>query len=93
MLEKWVWKKDSDRAISGRVDGAFATKMVDFGSILGRVKSNTIKIDIHSFSAWRSAIKGRVWSLRCVLWTGGSLLEDQKVLSLSPGQGKLVNKI
>ena len=53
-------------SISGRVDGASATEAVDSGSIPGRVKPKTIKIGIHSFPAWRSAIKGTVWSLRRV---------------------------
>ena len=52
--------------ISGRVDRASATEAVDSGSIPGRVKPKTIKIGIHSFPAWRSAIKGIVWSLRRV---------------------------
>ena len=52
--------------ISGRVDRASATETVDSGSILGRVKPKTIKIGIQSFLAWRSAIKGTVWSLRRV---------------------------
>ena len=37
--------------ISGRVDRASATEMVDSGSIPSRVKSKTITIGIHSFSA------------------------------------------
>ena len=37
--------------ISGRVDKASATETVAWGSIPGRVKPKTIKIDIHSFSA------------------------------------------
>ena len=52
--------------ISGRVDRASATEMVDSGSIPGRVIPMTTKTDIHSFPAWRSAIKGTVWSLRRV---------------------------
>ena len=52
--------------ISGRVDTASATETVDLGSIPGRVKPKTIKIGIHSFPAWRSAIKGTVWSLHRV---------------------------
>ena len=48
------------KPISGRVDRAFATEAVDLGSIPGRVKPKTIKIGIHSFLAWRSAIKGTV---------------------------------
>ena len=51
---------------SGWVDRASATKTVDFSWISGRVKPKTLKIGIHSFPAWRSAIKGTVWSLRHV---------------------------
>ena len=58
--------KHSLDPINGRVDRASATEAVDSGSIPGRVKPKTIKIGIHSFSAWRSAIKGTVWSLRRV---------------------------
>ena len=39
------------KPISGRVDRASATEAVDSGSISGRVKPNTIKINIHSFPA------------------------------------------
>ena len=39
------------KPISGRVDRASATEAVDTGSIPGRVKPKTIKIDIHSFPA------------------------------------------
>ena len=53
-------------SISGRVDRASATEAVDTGSIPGRVKPKTIKIGIYSFPAWRSAIKGTVWSLHRV---------------------------
>ena len=52
--------------ISGRVDRASAIEAVDTGSIPGPVKPNTIIIGIHSFPAWRSAIKGTVWSLHRV---------------------------
>ena len=48
------------------MDRASATEAVDTGSIPGRVKPKTIKISIHSFPAWRSAIKGAVWSLHRV---------------------------
>ena len=51
--------------ISGRVDWASATEMVDSGSIPGRVRPKTTKIGIHSFPAWRSANKETVWSLGC----------------------------
>ena len=43
-----------------------ATETADSGSIPGRVKPKTIKIDIHSFSAWCSAIKGTMCSLHRV---------------------------
>ena len=49
--------------ISGRVNGASATETVDSGSIPSRVKPKTGKIGIHSFPAWRRAIKGILWSL------------------------------
>ena len=39
------------KPISGRVDRASATEAVNSGSIPGRVKPKTIKIDIHSFPA------------------------------------------
>ena len=42
--------------ISGRVDRASAAETINSGSICGRVKAKTIKIGIHSFPAWRSAI-------------------------------------
>ena len=54
------------KLINGWVDRASATESVDSGSIPGRVKPKTTKIGIHSFPAWRSAIKGTVWSLRRV---------------------------
>ena len=46
--------------ISGRMDRASATEAVDLGSIPGWVKPKTIKIGVHSFPTWRSAIKGTV---------------------------------
>ena len=67
--------------ISGRVDRASVTEAVDSGSIPDRVKPKTIKIGIHSFLAWRSAIKGTVWSLRRGVvdrWAGGSLTRRPK---------------
>ena len=48
------------KSISGRVDRASASEAVDSGSIPGRIKPKTIKIGIHSFPAFRSAIKGTV---------------------------------
>ena len=69
---------------------ASATEAVDFGWIPCRVTPKTIKIDIHSFPAWRSAIKVTVWQTgeQMVAW-----LEDWKVPSVSPDQGNLVKKM
>ena len=50
----------------GWMNEASATEAVDPSSIPGRVKPKTIEIGIHSFVAWRSTIKGTVWSLRRV---------------------------
>ena len=36
----------------GRVSGAFATKTVDLGSIRGRIKPKTLKINICSFPVY-----------------------------------------
>ena len=56
-----------EKPISGRVDRASVTEQVNYSSsIPGRVKTKTIKIGIHSFPAWRSALKGIVLSLRHV---------------------------
>ena len=52
------------KPISVRVDRASVTEAVDSSSI--RVKPKAIKIGIHSFSAWRLALKGIVLSLRHV---------------------------
>ena len=49
--------------IIGRVNRASATETVDLDSIPGRVKPKIMKIAIHSFLAWRSVLKGTVWSL------------------------------
>ena len=51
---------------SGRVDRASATETVDLDSIPGRVKPKSVKISIHSFPAWRSAIEGTVLNLHRV---------------------------
>ena len=40
------------------MDTALAIETVDRVSITDRVKPKTLKISIHSFTAWRSAIKG-----------------------------------
>ena len=84
--------------MSGRVDRTPATERVEKGLISGRVKQKTIKISIHSFPAWRSALKWTVWSLHCVWWTdglwrGGAWLEGRNVFLLSSGQCSLVNKV
>ena len=39
---------------------------IDSGSIPGQVKPKTKKIGIHSFLAWRSALKETGWSLHRV---------------------------
>ena len=52
--------------ISGRVDRESATEAVDSDSILSQVKPKTIKIGIHSFHAWLSAIKATMRSFRRV---------------------------
>ena len=62
----------------GRVDRTSTSDTADFGSIPCGVKPTTIQIGIHSFPAWRSALKGTVLSLHRVWWTsrhwaGGSL--------------------
>ena len=54
------------KPISGQVDKASPTEAVDSGLIPSRVKPKTIKIGVHSFPAWQSAIKGTVRSLRRV---------------------------
>ena len=80
------------------MDRVSATETVDLGSISGRVKLKIIKIGIHSFHAWRSAMK---WQCEASSVCGRQVgteqveawLEDWKVLSLSSGQGNLVNKL
>ena len=73
------------------MDWASVTEAVDKGSIPGRVKPKTIKIGIHSFPAWRSAIKrNNEKPPPCVVdrWAGWQLeAKDRKVPSLFPGQG------
>ena len=81
--------------ISGRVYRASAFETVDLGSIHGRVKPKTIKIGIHSFPVWLSALKGTVWSLHRVLYTGGQVAAwlDRKVPSLSPCVIIIINPV
>ena len=43
--------------MGGGVDRASATETVNTVSIPGRVQPKTIKVGIHSFLAWRSALK------------------------------------
>ena len=38
------------------MDRASATEKVNLGSILGRVKSKAVTIDINSLPAWRAAL-------------------------------------
>ena len=70
----------NDIPISGRIDRASATETGNSGTITGRVKTKTIKIGIHSFPAWRSAINGTAWCLHRVWKTGGSLTQRPKSL-------------
>ena len=49
-----------------RVDLSSVTETVHMSSIPGRVKLKILKIGIHNFPAWRSAIKVTVWSLHRV---------------------------
>ena len=52
--------------ISGRMCRASAAETVDKDSIFGQVKPKTIKIGIHSFATWRSALKKTVRRLHRV---------------------------
>ena len=47
----------TDAPTGGRVDRASAIKTVHLGLIPSWIKPKTIKINIHSFLAWRSVIK------------------------------------
>ena len=84
---------------SGRLNIASATEAIGLVSILGRVKLNPIKIDIHSFPAWRSPIKETVWSLHRISYKNVSrkvaawLVENSKVTLQSPSQGNLVDEL
>ena len=55
------------------MDRESAPKMKDTGSIPARVKTNTIKIGIHSFPACQSALKRDNVELYQVLWTDGQV--------------------
>ena len=48
------------KPISGWVDRMSAIEAIDSGSIPGRVKPKTIKIDSHNFPAWLTTIQGTV---------------------------------
>ena len=64
------------------VDRASAPETVGLSSIPSRAKPKDFKTGIHSFPAWRSALKRTVWSLHRLRWAGGQVaawLEDQKV--------------
>ena len=50
MLPRMI-EQCSSEPISGRVDRASATEAVEWNSIPGRVKPNTIKHGFHSFPA------------------------------------------
>ena len=49
-------KQGQNIANSGRVDGSYASETLNFGLISGQVKPKIVKIGIHSFPAWYSAI-------------------------------------
>ena len=66
LLDEQKLIKKKDKPISGRVDRASCYWNGRLGFDSRRVIPKTIKIGIHSFPAWRSAIKGTVWSLRRV---------------------------
>ena len=66
-----------------------ATETVDLGSIPG-VKPKSIKIGIHSFLNWRSALKGivwsfyRVWSTRVSCKRADKFRPEPEILSPNP---------
>ena len=68
--------------ISGRVDTEFATETVDSGSIPGWVKPKTTEIGIHSFPAWRLAIKKQCEAAAVCGGQVAAWLEDWKIPSL-----------
>ena len=75
---------------------ASATETVDLGSIPGWFKSKTIKIGILNFLYVFQHYEGHCKaSTVCGRQVGSWQLdsEDRKVLSLSPSQGDLVNKL
>ena len=59
---------------------ASAAETVEVGSVCGRVKPTTMKLDIHSFLAWRLSTKG--WSLYCkgtqLVFSKGPDMADEK---------------
>ena len=55
LFQSSQFRSEKALPISGRVDKTFATETVDSGSIPVRVKPKTIKFNIHSFLACRSA--------------------------------------
>ena len=75
--------------ISGRVDRVFATETVGSGSISGRSKPKTIKLGIHSFPAWCSALNGQCEceASTCVVDSWQLDSENERSPSLNPGRG------
>ena len=74
-------------------DKVFATETVDKGSIPGRIKPKTLKIDIHSCLAWRSAsTRDSVKPPSCVMDRWQLDLKTEKVFSPSPGKGNIANQ-
>ena len=79
--------------ISGRVDRAFATEAVEWGSIPDRVKPKTIKIGFTAFLLDVQQEKGKCEASIMCGEQVAAWLEDRKGPSLSPVQGNLVNKM
>ena len=75
--------------ISGQVDKASATEVVNSRSITCRVKPKSVKTGIHSFPAWLQRLK-RQCEPPAVCGRQVAWVEDRKVPSLSLNQDKLV---
>ena len=70
------WRRNNRSVVEWVDCRASDSELVDSASIFDWVKPKTIKINIHSFLAWRSAIKRESVKLPpCVVdrWAGGSL--------------------
>ena len=81
------------KKISGQVDRASATEMVDLGSIPGRVKPKLEKLIFTASLLDVQKLKEKceasiVWGKQEAVW-----LEDRKVSSLSPSQDNFVNRM